>query len=121
MLEGARYFLEEFMGILIIPVDAGVTNIGNLVGCAQVFHDVLTDNLRGDFLVKMTKEAFLGFIHDVLYLFRGDRSFVAGLLYTSYEFVSIIRNPGFIFFNDKKSRAVTGSFIGRKAALAYQT
>jgi hypothetical protein len=41
-------------------------------------------------------------------------------LYTINKFFPIIRNTAFIFFYNQQSRAVTGSFIGRKTSFAYE-
>src|ERR1700733_2342156 len=71
-------FFLELAYIFEVPVDAGKTDVSDLIDGPQMVHDQLADLVGGSFAFRRVHEEGFGFIHDGFQFGGRDRTFFAG-------------------------------------------
>ena len=111
-------FVDEFAGVFEVAVNTCKADVCDFVEISEIFHDAFADKFGADFLVEYGKDVLFDAVGDFLDLLDGYFSLVAGFLEAGYKFFSVVRDAGFIFFDDEQLEAFADFFVCGESSLA---
>ena len=114
------YLIDKLAGVLEIAIDAGETDIRHFINVTKVFYNAFADEGAGNLLVEVFENVLFHLVGNLANLLGGNRTFVAGLLKTYYNFFSVVRDAGVVFFDDVHPEALAGFFVSSEALMAGQ-
>jgi hypothetical protein len=114
------YFIDKLAGVLEIAIDACETDIRHFIDVTKMFYNAFTDEGAGYLLVEVFENVLFHLVGYQANLLGGNGAFVAGLLKTYYNFFSVIRDAGAVFFDDVHSEALAGFFVSSESLVAGQ-
>jgi hypothetical protein len=114
------YFINKLAGVLEIAIYAGETDIRHFINVTKVFYNAFADEGAGNLLVEVFENVLFHLVGNQANLFCGNGAFVAGLLKTYYNFFSVVRDAGAVFFDDVHSEALAGFFVCGETLIAGQ-
>lgn len=105
------YFINKLTGVLEIAIDAGETDIRHFINVTEVFYNAFADEGAGNLFVEVFENVLFYLVSELANLLGGNGAFVTGLLKTDYDFFSVIRDAGAVFFDDVHPEALAGFFV----------
>jgi hypothetical protein len=114
------YFINKFAGVLEIAIDAGETDIRHFINITKVLYNAFAYKGAGDLLVEVFENVLFDLVGNQANLLGGNGAFVTGLLKTDYNFFSVIRDAGAVFFDDVHPEALAGFFVCGETLVAGQ-
>lgn len=115
------HFVDEFVNVLEVMVDAGEANIGDLILLPEFPHHALADELTLDLAIKILKHLFLDLFDQGLYRAGRYRPLVARSLEPLDNFVTLERLSRTVLLDDLKPDAFLDPLPCREPTIASQT
>src|SRR6185312_9920372 len=103
-LEQILQFFQHGLDVVKRTVDAGKTNVGDLIHTAQMFHHQLTNSAAWQFLLSLAVEFLLNILDRVLNISHRERTFLAGFADASKQLLTIKRLAPQIAFGNHQLR-----------------
>ena len=110
---------DEFLNVLELSVDAGESNISNLVDGAKLFHNRFAEESGIDFRVEPAFDKRLDSGDHLVYLFGGNRTFPTGFFDAGAQLGAIVRYANAISLDDFQS-VFLNAFVSCKPTIARQ-
>src|SRR2546426_1385967 len=120
LLQQPLEFLHEFVQIPELAVDAGKSDVGNLVHLFQTLHQALADGGSREFLLRALLHQVLDLLDDILEGVHGDRPLFAGSQEAGHQLGPVEGLPPAILL-DHHERNLVDPLVGGEAARARET
>lgn len=114
------HLFEQFIDITELSVNAGESDVGDLIEATEFFGEHVADFDGFDFALTEFEQVFFDFIDEFFELFAGDRSFVAGSFESEQHFFTVVGNAVSITFNHGKANLRFDVFVSCKAFATVQ-
>jgi hypothetical protein len=100
-------------------VDRSETDIRNMVGTREVFHDDLPDEVRGDLAAAFDLDVAFDLGDELFELVLGDRALLVGLANAGFQLGTAVGFFSAVSFDDRQVQNLD-FFIGGEAETAFQ-